>query len=102
MSLMIVEVKDLDVLLKFLDASIMKLSLALLTIQMPMMVTLLRFLLISRGLQYQHLICFYSETCNTMKGQWNGVVRHLRDQQPDVLDLGCICCLEKLALKAAI
>ena len=58
--------------------------------------------LVSRGLQYQHLICFNSDTCNTMKGQRNGVVRHLRDQQPDVLDLGCICHLENLALKAAM
>ena len=50
--------------------------------------------LVSCGLQYQHLICFKSDTCNPMKGQRNGVVRHLRDHQPDVL--------ENLALKAAM
>ena len=37
-----------------------------------------------------------------MQGQRNGVVRHLQDQQPDVLNLGCICHLENLALKAAV
>ena len=54
--------------------------------------------LVSRGLKYEHLIC---DTCNTMKGHRNGVVRHLRDKQPDVFDLGCICHLENLAVKAA-
>ena len=43
-----------------------------------------------------------SDTCNTMKGQRNGVVRYLRDKQPNVIDLGCICHLENLAIKAAI
>lgn len=46
--------------------------------------------LVSRGLQYQHLICFNSDTCNTMKGQRNGVVQHLQDQQPDILDVFAI------------
>ena len=37
-----------------------------------------------------------------MKGQRNGVVQYLRDKQPNVIDLGCICHLENLAIKAAI
>lgn len=37
-----------------------------------------------------------------MKGQRNGVVRHLKDKQPNLVDLGCICHLENLALKAAV
>ena len=34
--------------------------------------------LVRRGLKYEHLICFNSDTCNTMKGKRNGVVRHLQ------------------------
>ena len=37
-----------------------------------------------------------------MKGQRNGVVRHLRERQPNLVDLGCICHLENLAIKSAI
>ena len=66
-----------------------------------MMVHLLQCLT-SCGLKYEHLVCFNSDTCNTMKGQRNGVVRHLREQQADLLDLGCICHLENLAVKAAM
>lgn len=37
-----------------------------------------------------------------MKSLRNGVVRHLRDKQPNFTDFGCICHLENLAIKAAI
>ena len=37
-----------------------------------------------------------------MKGRRNGVVRHLTDKQPNLIDLGCICHLENLAIKAAM
>ncbi len=58
----------------------------------------------SRCIGFENLICFNnSDTCNTMKGQHKGVVRHLRDKQPNVVDLlGCICHLENLVIKAAI
>ena len=58
--------------------------------------------LMSRGLVYEHLVCFNSDTCNIMKGRRNGVVRHLMDKQPDLIDFGCICHLENLALKSAM
>ena len=103
-----VEAKDLVVLLRFFDTSIMKAVTRFIDLPTANDGTAAAIFakidecLVSRGLQYQHLICFNSDTCNTMKGQRNGVVRHLRDQQPDVLDLGCICHLENLALKAAM
>ena len=103
-----VEAKDLVVLLRFFDTSVMKAVTRFIDLPTANDGTAAAIFakidecLVSRGLQYQHLICFNSDTCNTMKGQRNGVVRHLRDQQPDVLDLGCICHLENLALKAAM
>ena len=56
----------------------------------------------SRGLLYEHLVSFNSDTCNTTKGVRNGVVRHLTDKQPNLIDLGCICHLENLALKSSM
>ncbi len=53
----------------------------------------------SHCIGFENLICFNSDTCNTIKGQRNGVVRHLRDKQPNVVNLECIC---HLAIKAAI
>ena len=58
--------------------------------------------LVSRGLTYDHLVSFNSDTCSTMKGVRNGVVRHLKDKQPNLVDFGCICQLENLALKAVM
>ena len=45
---------------------------------------------------------FNSDTCNTMKGVRNGVVHHVKDEQPNLVDFGCICHLENLALKASM
>ena len=103
-----VEAKGLVVLLQFFDMSVMKAVtcfIDLLTTNDGTAAAIFAKIdecLVSHGLQYQHLICFNSDTCNTMKGQRNGVVRHLRDKQPDLLDLGCICHVENLALKAAM
>lgn len=58
--------------------------------------------LTSRGLLYECMVSFNSDTCNVMKGRRNGVVRHLREKQPNLVDLGCICHLENLALKSAL
>ena len=54
------------------------------------------------GLPYANLLAFNSDTCNTMKGQRNGVVKYLKEKQPSLVDFGCICHLENLAIKAAV
>ena len=103
-----VEAKDLVVLLRFFDSSVMKAVTRF--VDLPTandgralaIFTEIDQCLVSRGLKYEHLICFNSDTCNTMKGHRNGVVRHLRDKQPDVFDLGCIWHLENFAVKAAM
>ena len=51
---------------------------------------------------YEHMVCFNSDTCNTMKGRLNFVVRHLMDKQPDLIDFGCIFHHANLALKSAM
>ena len=58
--------------------------------------------LMSRGIKYENFLCINSDACNTMKGLRGHVVRHLRDKQPNFVDLGCIFHLENLDIKATI
>ena len=53
----------------------------------------------TNGLSYANLLAFNSDT---MKGERNGVVKHLKDIQPGLVDFGCICHLENLAVKVAV
>ena len=103
-----VEAKDLVVLLRFFDISVMKAVTRFIDLPTANNGTAAAIFkkiddcLTSHGLKYEHLLCFNSDTCNTMKGKQNGVVRHLMDKQPDMIDFGCICHLENLALKSAM
>ena len=103
-----VEAKDLVVLLRFFDPSARKAVTRFVDLPTANDGTAAAIFmkiderLMSRGLLYEHLVCFTSDTCNTMKGKRNGVVRHLKDKQPHLIDFGCICHLENLALKAAM
>ena len=38
------------------------------------------------GISYTNLLAFNSDTCNTMKGQRNGVVKYLQEKQPSLID----------------
>ena len=103
-----VEAKDLVVLLRFFDISVMKAVTRFIDLPTADNGTAAAIFkkiddcLTSHGLKYEHLLCFNSDTCNTMKGKRNGVVRHLMDKQPDMIEFGCICHLENLALKSAM
>ena len=103
-----VEAKDLVILLRFFDTKLMKAVTRFLDLPTANDGTAAAIFakvsesLESRGLSYDKLICFNSDTCNTMKGQRNVVVRHLKEKQPNLIDLGCICHLENLAVKAAV
>ena len=50
---------------------------------------------------YDNMICSNSDTCNTVKGQHKGVMKHLCDHQPALINFGCICHLKSLTIKAA-
>ena len=103
-----VEAKDLVVLVRFFDSSIMKAVTRFVDLPTASdgtaqaIFTKIDECLLSSGLDYCRLISFNSDTCNTMKGKRNGVVRHLTDKQPNLVDLGCICHLENLAIKSAL
>jgi len=48
------------------------------------------------------MISFTSDTCSVMKGVRNGVISKLREQQPKIIDIHCICHLVSLVVKAAV
>lgn len=103
-----VEAKDLVVLARFFDHRVMKAVtrfIALPTANDGTATAIFAKLdgcLRDCGLSYDNLLAFNSDTCNTMKGQRNGVVKYLKDKQPSLVDFGCICHLENLAVKAAM
>lgn len=103
-----VEAKDLVVLVQFFDTKVMKAAtrfLDLLTANDGRAEAIFKEIndyFIKNGIKYEQMISFNSDTCNTMKGKHNGVIKHLKDQQPALVDLGCICHIENLALTSAM
>ena len=53
-------------------------------------------------LDFSKCIAFMSDTTNVMKGARSGVQRLIRNECPHVLDVGCICHLADLTVKAGI
>lgn len=45
---------------------------------------------------------FASDNCNTMIGSRNSVLSRVRERQPSVFSLGCICHLADLCVKAGM
>ena len=54
------------------------------------------------NIQFNIMLSFASDTCDVMKGVKKGVVAHLREKQPKVIDIHCACHLVSLTVKAAI
>ena len=101
-----VEAKDLVVMLRFFDPTVMRAVTRFLDLPTANDGTAAAIFekvngcLNSCNLSYDQLVCFNSDTCNTMKGQRNGVVRYLLEKQPAMIDFGCtcICHLESLSV----
>ena len=53
------------------------------------------------NLPFSNLLCFTSDTCNTMKGARDGVISKLRVEQFKIEFVYCICHLVNLYVKAA-
>ena len=56
----------------------------------------------SNGIVFMKMLAFNSDTFNTMQGQQNGVLKYLKEQQPKLVDFGCIWHLDNLTVKAAM
>ena len=49
-----------------------------------------------------NMLSFTSDTCNFMKGARNGVIAKLRELQPNLVDINCICHSLNLCVKSAV
>ena len=56
----------------------------------------------SRGIPWGNIIGFESDTANVMMGKHNSVLSRIKDKQPQVVSLGCVCHLANLCLVAAV
>ena len=55
-----------------------------------------------KGLDFVKCISFKSDTTNVMKGIRSGVQKLIKDECPQLYDVGCICHLADLTLEAGM
>ncbi len=58
--------------------------------------------LVKYGLEFSNLVSIASDTFNVIKGVRNGVSAKIRQEQPKVLDIHCICHVVSLCVKSAV
>lgn len=58
--------------------------------------------LAKNGLGFSNAVAFMSDTTNVMKGKRSGAQKLIRDENPFLLDVGCICHLADLTVKAGL
>lgn len=54
------------------------------------------------GLEFSNMVSFVSDTCSVMKGVRNGVIAKIRQKQPKVIDIHCVCHIINLVVKSAV
>lgn len=54
------------------------------------------------GLDFSKAIAFMSDTANVMKGSRSGVQKLIKNEIPSLYDVGCICHLADLTIKAGL
>lgn len=52
----------------------------------------------SRNIPWRNMVGYASDNTNSMVGERNSVLSRLREKQPKLIDLGCICHLENLCV----
>lgn len=55
-----------------------------------------------KGLNFDNCVAFKSDTTNVMKGARSGVQKLIRNECPHLYDVGCICHLADLTVKAGM
>ena len=85
-----------DVCTRFLDMPIVNVGNAANLFQA------LKLSLQKHGLDFENTISFMSDTTNVMKGSRSGVQKLIKAECPHMYDVGCICHLADLAVKAGL
>ncbi len=62
----------------------------------------LKYSLENHGLDFTKAITFMSDTTIIMKGACSGVQKLIKEQNPILYDVGCICHLANLTIKAGL
>ncbi|XP_061162630.1 uncharacterized protein LOC133171854 [Saccostrea echinata] len=57
---------------------------------------------INNNIPWENLIAFSSDNCNVMMGKKNSVMTKIKEMQPHVFDIGCICHLANLCTMAGV
>ena len=88
---------DLDIVCtRFLDMPIVNIGTA------QNLFEALKCSLEKKGLDFSMVIAFMSDTTNDMKGSRSGVQKLIKDENPSVCDVGCICHLADLTVKSGM
>ena len=62
----------------------------------------LKLSLAGKGLDFSKAVAFMSDTTNVMKGARSGVQKLIKNENPTLYDVGCICHLADLTVKAGM
>ena len=85
-----------EVRTRFLDMPVVKIGTATNLFQA------LKESLTKNGLSFDNTVSFMSDTTNVMKGVRSGVQKLIKDEIPTLHDVGCICHLADLTVKAGL
>ena len=85
-----------DVRTKFMDMPIVNIGTAV------NLFNALKLSLNKKGLNFDNCVAFMSDTTNVMKGTRSGVQKLIRNECPSLYDVGCICHLADLTIKAGM
>ena len=85
-----------DVVTRFLDMPVVNVGNA------PNLFQALKDSLEKYGLDFSKAVAFMSDTTNVMKGKRSGVQKLIKDEIPTLYDVGCICHLANLTIKAGL
>lgn len=85
-----------DIRTRFLDMPIVNIGTA------SNLFTALKTSLQDKGLDFSNAVSFMSDTTNVMKGARSGVQKLIKNEHPSLYDVGCICHLADLTVKAGL
>lgn len=85
-----------DVRTRFLDMPIVNIGTAV------NLFDALKLSLTKKGLDFEKCVAFMSDTTNVMKGVRSGVQKLIKNECPKLYDVGCICHLADLTIKAGM
>ena len=85
-----------EVCTRFLDMPVVNIGMATNLFQA------LKELPTKNGLSFDNAVSFMSDTTNVMKGARSGVQKLIKNEIPTLYDVGCICHLADLTVKAGL